>query len=231
MLRSGACALALALAALLGAAPATAQTRAPTPPPVLGPSPEADRHIPFLSDLLEALKPSVDTSLPESSRAAINRLEKQLDDGQTAAALQEIEQKLAEAEEKAPQSTNVQLLFLKARALNQSGRRAEAKAIYQDMTQRFPELPEPWNNLAALEVADGHLEQAKTALEMAVRTDPNYAIARENLGDLYIMLAARSYGAAEKLDPQDPRATQKQTETRKVLEGSESQDAAKRTQP
>ena len=63
------------------------------------------------------------------------------------------------------------------------------------MTERFPELPEPWNNLAALEVADGRLDQAKAALDMAVRTDPGYAVAHENLGDLYMMLAARSYGA------------------------------------
>jgi Tfp pilus assembly protein PilF len=97
------------------------------------------------------------------------------------------------------------------------------------MTERFPELPEPWNNLAALEVADGRLDQAKVALEMAIRTDPNYAVARENLGDLYIMLAARSYGTATKLNPRDAGASQKETETRKLLEPPASSEPPPRT--
>jgi Tfp pilus assembly protein PilF len=45
------------------------------------------------------------------------------------------------------------------------------------------------------------LDKARTALEMAIRTDPGYAIARENLGDVYARLASESYGQALQLDP------------------------------
>ncbi|MDX3907719.1 MAG: tetratricopeptide repeat protein [Pigmentiphaga sp.] len=217
--RGGPAAALYAAAALCALAPSSlpAQTTTPTPP-VLAPSSSGD--IPWLSNLLEALKPGVDTSLPESSRAMTERLERQLNEGRAAETLAEIDERLAADKQKSPDTTNAQLLFLKARALNQLDRREEAKAIYRDMTQRFPELPEPWNNLAALEVADGRLDEAKTALEMAIRTAPDYAVARENLGDLYIMLAARSYEAAGKLNPTDDGARQKQTETRKLLDGA-----------
>ncbi|VCU70782.1 Tetratricopeptide repeat protein [Pigmentiphaga humi] len=210
-------AAAAALAAVLAPAGLSAQTTTATPP-VLAPSSAGD--IPWLSNLLEALKPGVDTRLPESKRAMAERLERQIDQNQAADALAEIDRQLDADREKSPDSVNAQLLFLKGRALAQLGRRDEAKAVYQDMTQRFPELPEPWNNLAALEVADGRLDQAKVALEMAIRTAPDYAVARENLGDLYMMLAARSYGTAGKLNPADTGAARKEADTRKLLEPS-----------
>lgn len=224
--RPAALAAALAVFAALAPAPLPAQTTTATPP-VLAPSSAGD--IPWLSNLLEALKPGVDTSLPESTRAMTERLERQLNEGKAAETLAEIDERLAADTQKSPDTTNAQLLFLKARALNQLDRREEAKAIYRDMTQRFPELPEPWNNLAALEVADGRLDQAKVALEMAIRTAPDYAVARENLGDLYIMLAARSYDAAGKLNPGEDAARQKGTETRKLLEPSPSPESQPRT--
>lgn len=226
--RAAALAGVLALGAALAPAPLPAQTTTATPP-VLAPSSDGDQAIPWLSNLLEALKPGVDTSLPESSRALAQRLERQLDEGKAAQTLAEIDDRLAADKQKSPDATNAQLLFLKGRALSQLGRRDEAKAVYRDMTERFPELPEPWNNLAALEVADGRLDQAKVALEMAIRTDPNYAVARENLGDLYIMLAARSYGTATRLNPRDAGASQKETETRRLLDAPASSDHPPRT--
>ncbi|WP_152800288.1 tetratricopeptide repeat protein [Pigmentiphaga sp.] len=218
----------LALGAALAPAPLPAQTTTATPP-VLAPSADGDKAIPWLSNLLEALKPGVDTSLPESTRALAQRLEHQLDAGKAGQTLAEIDERLAADKQKSPDATNAQLLFLKGRALSQLGRRDEAKAVYRDMTERFPELPEPWNNLAALEAADGQLDQAKVALDMAIRTAPDYAVARENLGDLYIMLAARSYGTATKLNPRDASASQKETETRKLLGAPASSDHLPRT--
>ena len=226
--RAAALAALLALGAALAPAPLPAQTTTATPP-VLAPSSDGDQAIPWLSNLLEALKPGVDTSLPESTRALAQRLERQLDEGKAAGTLAEIDDRLAADKQKSPDTTNAQLLFLKARALSQLGRRDESKAVYRDMTERFPELPEPWNNLAALEVADGWLDQAKVALEMAIRTAPDYAVARENLGDLYIMLAARSYGAATKLNPHEAGASQKETETRKLLDAPPSSESPSRT--
>lgn len=195
-----------------------AQTRPATPPPT-GTLDDSDT-LPWLARLLESLKPSVDTSLPESSRAANERLENLLNDGRAADALPQIEQRLqASREQKSGAGEDVQALFLKARALEQLGRRQEAKDLYLGMTQRYPELPEPWNNLAALEVKDGRLEQAKMALDAAIRNDPAYAVARENLGDLFMMLAARSYQDARRLAPQNRAAASKERGVKSLLEG------------
>ncbi|GAA4334803.1 hypothetical protein GCM10023144_27420 [Pigmentiphaga soli] len=210
------------MAAALGLAPAAggaqAQTQTATPPPLLGPDVSGDTGPPWLNHLLDALKPSIDTRLPESIRATYARLEGQIADGHAADALAEIDRRLDDDKRRSPETTDVQLLFLKAYALDRLGRREEAKALYRQMTERFPELPEPWNNLAALEAADGRLDEAKTALDMAVRTDPGYTAARENLGDLYMMLAARSYGEAGKLDPNAAGAREKREGIKSLLE-------------
>ena len=64
------------------------------------------------------------------------------------------------------------------------------------LTRDYPELAEPYNNLAVLHAASGHLEKAREALETALRLDPGYATARENLGDVYLRLAASAYEQA-----------------------------------
>ena len=86
-------------------------------------------------------------------------------------------------------------------ALNQLNRLPEAETAFADLTQEFPELPEPYNNLAVVRAAQGKLDQARTALEDAIRAVPDYALAHENLGDIHAQLAARSYRNAQKLEP------------------------------
>lgn len=85
--------------------------------------------------------------------------------------------------------------------LNQLKRDGEAVDVFQQLTEDFPELPEPYNNLAVMLAARGDLDQAKVALERAIRALPNYALAQENLGDVYLRMAARSYEQAGKLNP------------------------------
>ena len=96
---------------------------------------------------------------------------------------------------------DAQLRFLYGVTLNERGRAPEAIDVFQQMTEDFPELPEPYNNLAVLYAAKGDLDKARSALENAVRALPGYALALENLGDVYVRMAARSYeqaGAADK---------------------------------
>lgn len=78
---------------------------------------------------------------------------------------------------------------------------AQAKAVYLQLTQEFPELPEPHNNLATVYAQESNFDQARASLEMAVRLNPNYALAHENLGDVYVRLARESYTRAASLDP------------------------------
>ena len=152
---------------------------------------------PGLARALDHLKPSVDTSLPESPGQTATRIQGMLDRGQNAEALADIDKFTQQDEAKRGRpGTNVQMLFLRGRALAQLGRRAEATAVYLDITERFPELPESWNNLATLQVADKQLELARDSLLQAVRNSPNYALARENLGLVYLALASRELGVA-----------------------------------
>jgi tetratricopeptide (TPR) repeat protein len=72
--------------------------------------------------------------------------------------------------------------------------------IYTDLTHDYPDLPEPYNNLAVLHAAQGDYDQARAALEMAIRVKPDYAVAYENLGDIYANMAARAYNKAAQLD-------------------------------
>ena len=96
---------------------------------------------------------------------------------------------------------DAQLRFIRGVSLHLLDRLPEAETAFVEMTQEFPELPEPYNNLAVVRAAQGRLDQARAALEDAVRAVPGYAVAHENLGDIHSQLAARSYRNAQKLDP------------------------------
>lgn len=113
--------------------------------------------------------------------------------------------KTAEAIAKADQylSTNPrdpQMRFLKGVAQSKSGDLAAATTTFQTLIEEYPELPEPYNNLAVIYASQGQLDKARGALEMAVRNNPNYAVAHENLGDIYARLAHDSYNQSLKLN-------------------------------
>jgi len=93
-----------------------------------------------------------------------------------------------------------QLRFLRGVAQSDSGKPTEAIATFTKLTEEYPELPEPYNNLAVLYANQNQLDKARTALEMAIRTNPSYATAHENLGDIYAKLASQAYNKALQLD-------------------------------
>jgi len=94
-----------------------------------------------------------------------------------------------------------QMQFLRAQALSAAGRSVDAIAAYTQLTQEYPELPEPHNNLAVLYASQNQLEPARAALEAALRALPTYATAYENLGDIQLRLAVQSWTRARQLDP------------------------------
>lgn len=73
---------------------------------------------------------------------------------------------------------------------------AEALALFTTMTQQFPSLPEPLNNIALLHARAGRWDAARAALEAALRNDPGHRVARENLGDVHLQLALQAWEAA-----------------------------------
>ena len=93
-----------------------------------------------------------------------------------------------------------QMRFLKGVILRNTGKQPEAIATFTKLTEDFPELPEPYNNLAVLYASQNEFDKARTALEMAIRTNPSYATAHENLGDVYARLASQAYNKALQLD-------------------------------
>jgi len=99
--------------------------------------------------------------------------------------------------------------FLKGLIQTEQNKTAEAIATFTRLTELYPELPEPYNNLAVLYAGQGQYERARTALEMAIRTHPSYATAHENLGDVYAKLASQAYDKALQLDSNNPTAQTK----------------------
>ncbi len=86
--------------------------------------------------------------------------------------------------------------YLRAILLADLGRNKEAQASFEALTQDFPELPEPHNNLAVQQAAQGQLDAAKQSLLRALAIFPDYVVARENLGDVYLRLAQAAYQLA-----------------------------------
>ena len=130
--------------------------------------------------------PSFADNLPE-----VQRLIKQ---GQYPQALEKVEAYLSS------RPKDAQGRFLKGLIYTEMNRPADAIGVFAKLTEDYPELPEPYNNLAVLYAQQKQYDKARTALEMAIRTHPSYAIAYENLGDIYAKLASQAYDKALQLD-------------------------------
>ena len=102
-----------------------------------------------------------------------------------------------------------QMRFLRGVILTEQGKQAEATAAFTSLTQDFPELPEPYNNLAALYASQSQFDKARAALEMAIKLNPGYATAYENLGDVYARLAIQQYVRAQQFASTSPSVTPK----------------------
>ncbi|MCB2016735.1 MAG: tetratricopeptide repeat protein [Hydrogenophaga sp.] len=123
--------------------------------------------------------------------AEVNRLMRA---GQLTEALGKVDQFLA------GKPRDPQMRFVKGVIQTESGKPNDAIVTFQKLTEDFPELPEPYNNLAVLYAGQSQFDKARAALEMAIRTNPSYATAHENLGDVYAKLASQAYSKALQLD-------------------------------
>lgn len=121
-------------------------------------------------------------------------VQKLLSAGKNPEALQKADQYLA-VKPKDPM-----MRFLKGISLSQAGRTTDAINVFVKLTEDYPELPEPFNNLAVLYAQQGQYDKSRNALEMAIRTNPSYATAYENLGDVYAKLASQAYSKALQID-------------------------------
>ncbi len=105
-------------------------------------------------------------------------------------------------------------------ALSLLNRPAEAITVFQKLIESHPELPGPYNNLAVLYGNQGDYEKARQALELAIRTNPSYATAFQNLGDVYARLAGQAYKKALALDKSDGSLPLKLAVVQNIFEAS-----------
>lgn len=143
--------------------------------------------------------------------ADYNDIQQLVRQGDMSAALRRVEQRIAQ------NPKDPQLQFLKGVIQSDAGQFDAAEQTFLALTRLYPELPEPYNNLAALYARSNRYDKAREALETAVRLNPGYAVARENLGDVYARLAAESYAKASQIDGANPRLAPKLAQIRELL--------------
>lgn len=151
---------------------------------------------------------------------AITDIQKMVRQGQNAQALEKVDAYIA------TRPKDAQGRFLRGIILTELNRNNEAIAVFTKLTEDFPELPEPYNNLAVLYASQNQLEKARAALETAIRTKPDYATAHENLGDIHAKLASQSYLRAQQLDRATAASVAPKLKLLRELFATESKPAA-----
>ena len=115
---------------------------------------------------------------------------------------------------------DAQARFLKGLIFAEQGNTREATEIFLALTKDYPDLPEPYNNLAVIYASQGQYDKARGALEQSIRTHPSYATAYENLGDVYAKLASQAYDKALQIDSANPGAKNKLALVRDLVGGT-----------
>jgi len=146
-------------------------------------------------------------------------------EGQYAPALVKIDAVLA------TDAKNPQARFLKGVVQTDETKTEAAIATFQALTEDYPELPEPYNNLAVIWAQRGEYDKARRALELALATRPDYAIAHENLGDIYARMASAEYDQAVGLDKTNRSAQTKLALVRELFAVAPSSTAPRPSEP
>ncbi|MFS2006086.1 tetratricopeptide repeat protein [Duganella sp. CT11-25] len=122
-----------------------------------------------------------------------------------------------------------QMRFMRGVLLAEQGKSEEAIAIFSKLTEDYKDLPEPYNNLAVLYAAKGDYDKARVTLEKAIRTNPSYMTAYENLGDIYGKMASQAYDKALALGANNAPAQSKLTLLRTFSSSTGAKSAAPET--
>lgn len=88
----------------------------------------------------------------------------------------------------------------------------DALAVFTQLAQEYPELPDPYNNIALLQARAGRPDLALQALQTALRNDPGHRTARANLGRVHLTLAVQAWEQAASAGPLE-------ASTQRLLEG------------
>jgi tetratricopeptide (TPR) repeat protein len=112
---------------------------------------------------------------------------------------------------------DAQMRLLKGLVQRDAGKPADAISTFTRMNEDFPELPEPYNNLGVIYADQNQLDKARTAFEMALRTNPSYSTAHENLADVYGRLSSAAYNKALLIDLSNAAVAPKLALVRQII--------------
>tara|TARA_B110000008_G_scaffold40458_1_gene37379 strand:+ start:10621 stop:11532 length:912 start_codon:yes stop_codon:yes gene_type:complete len=101
------------------------------------------------------------------------------------------------------------LLFYKGVTEAKLNQIDNAIKTYNDLINKYPNLPEPYNNLAVIYAERQELDLAKDTLEKAIKTNSSYSVAHINLGDIYTQMATNAYNMAFEIDKDNKIARNK----------------------
>src|SRR5208282_96650 len=172
---------------------------------------------PTAANIVPQRTPGLTPELADASRL--------IGEGEYAPALAKIDAVLA------TDAKNAQARFLKGVVQTDQAETDAAIATFQALNEDYPELPEPYNNLAVIWAKKGDYDKARKALEVALVTRPDYAIAHENLGDIYVRLAGAEYNRAIALDKTDKSAQSKLVLVRELFDVAPSSTTPKPAPP
>ncbi|MEO8142775.1 MAG: tetratricopeptide repeat protein [Betaproteobacteria bacterium] len=160
----------------------------------------------LLAALLAASGPAFADDVQDASKL--------LKSGQHQQALERVNKVLA------AKPKDAQARFLKGLIYAEQGNSKDATEMFLALTKDYPDLPEPYNNLAVIYASQGQYDKARGALEQSIRTHPSYATAYENLGDVYAKLASQAYDKALQIDSANPAAKNKLALVRELVGGA-----------
>jgi Flp pilus assembly protein TadD len=115
---------------------------------------------------------------------------------------------------------DAQLRFLHGVLLMDAGRDGDALTLFTEMSQEYPELADPYNNIALMQARAGHLDAALAALHDALRAEPGHRSARANLGQVHLMIAVKTWEALAQTGPIEPALQRRLDGARALLASS-----------
>lgn len=121
---------------------------------------------------------------------------------------------------------DAQARFLKGLVLTDQGKTDDALQVFRTLTEDYPELPEPYNNLGSLYAATGQFDKSRIALESAIAANPSYTTAYENLGDLYARMAGQAYDKVLRVDRNNAAVQAKAAALQSAVAASASRSAS-----
>jgi Flp pilus assembly protein TadD len=136
-------------------------------------------------------------------------------DGQVEQALVHVDEALR------AEPMNITARLLRGVLLTRAGRSDAAIDEFLSITKDRPDLPESYNNLAVLFAAQGRYDDARGVLRRAIELQPDYDVAHENLGDVYLKLAALAYARAQQFNADSERIALKAAAAERIAEASQ----------